>query len=207
MSRNLILLGGDDHGQTEADQWVRSADHIIAADGGANRLAAERAADLVVGDGDSISEAWRPHLTTDGDQETTDCEKALAAAKFLGHTEVTILGAEGDRLDHVLATLSACAASDLAIRLVLRLGFGYILRPGSRTVFPCEAGATISFLPLTECVASMLGTEWPVEGQKFAPGGFKSISNRALSASVSVVVESGVGLLFVHRSTDTPQWD
>lgn len=207
MRRTLVILGGQAVAVDVLRAWAASATTVIAADGGANRLAVERPADAVVGDGDSIDGHLRDHLVADDDQETTDCEKALAAAEALGEKSITMIGVEGDRLDHVLATISACADSSLEIRLVLELGFGYIVRPGSQRSFRCEPGATVSLLPISQMVASMAGTAWPVEPRSFAPGGFKSISNKAAGNSVEIVVNEGVGLLFVHRTTDNPVWD
>lgn len=202
----LIVIAGEDLGLLPWREWVASAPFVIAADGGANLLVGERVPDVIVGDGDSIHSEIEGFVR-DEDQDTTDCEKALAAAQHLGYERVTLLGVEGSRLDHVLATIAACVASNLQVRLLLRLGLGYVLRQGSPTVFRCEPGATVSLLPLSDCVATMLGVEWPLEGVTLRPEGPISISNRACHSEISARVESGVALLFVHQELLPPHWD
>ncbi|MCE9559252.1 MAG: thiamine diphosphokinase, partial [Armatimonadetes bacterium] len=167
-SKILIALAGEDLPLVVLPAWLAGADLIIAADGGANLILPWIIPHIVIGDGDSVSTASRESAGNwihDPDQETTDCDKALDVAVQLGVTSVTLVGVEGDRLDHVLSTLSSCAKSPLLIRLVLRSGLGYVLRAADERIFEAQEGQTISVLPLTESEVSISGVNWPLERQ------------------------------------------
>src|SRR6266700_1884564 len=101
--RALVVLDGDPLG---SDAWLadlaQHADVVIAADGGANRLAtAGRRPDLVVGDMDALPDAAQRDLERAGatlerypaEKEQTDGEIALDAAVKRGADEIVVAGA------------------------------------------------------------------------------------------------------------------
>jgi thiamine pyrophosphokinase len=164
---------------------------------------------VIVGDMDSAStvalesgaEIWR-----DEDQQATDCDKLLTLARTRGHEQITLIGVEGDRLDHLLATLSSCLVSPLSIRFALRGGMGFLLGPGNYE-FSTAAGRRISLLPLPRAVGSLQGVAWPLESEELSLGSRVSISNRATGPGIVASLESGAALLTVEMPLEEmPQW-
>jgi thiamine pyrophosphokinase len=196
---------------------LASADGILAADGGADLvLQAGFQPEIVIGDLDSLQATAENfadvrHLA---DQYTTDCDKLLALASELGHTEITLACVEGSRPDHALATLHSAARSNLEVRLVFRRGIGLILRPG-RT-YRLTANSRVSLLPLVPCrLKSLTGVRWPLESVVLDPLGLTSISNEG-EGPVAAELLDGAAFLFAEGppeptwpelSSQEPSWD
>src|SRR5687767_12418197 len=146
--RVLGVLAGRDMGPDLLRPWADSADVIFAADSGADRLLeAGGHPHIAIGDLDSISERARgatPNIHFDPNQDRTDCDKLLAAVRSGGESEVTLACVEGDRLEHVLATLSSALQSGLRVRLALRRGIGIVMRAGDRVEVETEPSRLVS---------------------------------------------------------------
>lgn len=211
MQKVLGILAGTDISAERLLAWAESADVVLAADGAANRLLeAGFEPHTIVGDMDSldpvISETFSG-LRVDIDQETTDCDKLLTytKAKFPG-ASFSLIGMEGDRFDHVLASLHSAARLYPEARLVLRDGFGWFVRPGSPVSVATEVGQTVSLIPILPCEGvEMEGVHWP-PNPALSPMGFTSISNMAKAEAVSASVESGLALLVLQVSIAQPSW-
>lgn len=165
------------------------APRIVAADGGADRLAALGARpELVIGDMDSLARAVPEgaRLIPVAEQDTTDFGKCLAR---LSAPLIVGIGFLGGRLDHTLAALSVLLEHAEA-RVVLLGGedVAYIAPPGRAVTV--EPGARVSFFPLLPCrgVASE-GLRWPVEGLAMAAGGVIGTSNEAIAARIGARFE------------------
>lgn len=201
--RVLGVLGGQDVDDRLFKSWAEASHILVAADGGANiAIRHGLVPDAIVGDVDSVS----PEALASGadiykfdDPNTTDCDKLLAWVEAQGHDEIDLIGVEGDRLDHVLATLGSCAKSRLKIRLVLREGLGHVLRPGSHRL-ETTTGDRVSLLPIVESTgvtASRL--QWPFDQRVMSLTGFVSVSNIALGDEVVVSLESGALLVVIEH--------
>jgi thiamine pyrophosphokinase len=206
------MLAGDDMPGELVLAWANSADLIIAADAGADRLhEAGSAPHMIVGDFDSIVDHERfPGATLHHgpDQNSTDCDKLLALAADLGHSQITLGGVEGDRMDHALATWLSVARAEIDVRLALRQGLGWIVKVGRERTIQTIPGSIVSMLPLSPCEGVVItGVEWPLEGHKIAWDGLVSISNRSVEAEVRASVEHGVAALIVEYPRDAmPLW-
>lgn len=191
-------------------EWANSADFIVAADGGADRLLEVNVAPhLTLGDRDSASEEAigksKTFLLLE-DQDTTDCDKVLNWLVTQGVQNVTLAGLEGDLVDHVLGSFQSIAKSPLYVRLVLRRGMGWILR--GPTEFECETdtGTRVSLIPITECQGvSLEGVHWAFKNQDMSPVGFTSLSNRAAGSSAQISLKKGIVFLFTETSR-APFW-
>jgi thiamine pyrophosphokinase len=187
--------------------WASKADLLLAADGGADRLlAAGVTPHHTIGDLDSLQAVGLPRLEMDPDQETSDCDKLLALAHRLGVEEITLACIEGDRLDHVLGTMSSALKSPVRVRLALRSGLAWVLRGDIRV--RTKPGATVSLMPLMACAnVSLRGVEWPLRNVPMSPFHQVSLSNRALGDVVEVDMGSGAAVLFVlGPDFETPSW-
>lgn len=165
--------------------------------------------DAVVGDLDSLEpDLLRrlPRVVRLDDQDTTDVDKLLRYVAGQGWGTVTLIGVEGDRLDHVLSSLGSGVACGLEVRVVLRTQFAHVLRPGRR-VFAPKPGRLVSLIPYPSCRASLSGVRWPLREADLSLGGAISVSNRAVEATVTVRLDAGTALLFLERMPEEePEW-
>lgn len=191
----LGVLAGRDLAPGALEAWLAWANRVVAADGGADLCrAAGREPDAIVGDLDSIADA--SGLTADPDQESSDADKLLAYLSKEGVEAVTLIGVEGDRLDHVLATLYSCARSSVRCRLALRNGMGFVLRaPAEKVSGPW---GRVSLLPLGRCRVTLLGVQWPLENATLDPLGLVSLSNASdPHLDLDLTVHEGAAALFL----------
>jgi thiamine pyrophosphokinase len=206
MSRVLGVLGGKDTPLETLWGWASSADLVVAADSGADACLSVGIRPLVIGDMDSFKgDRTGLELLEDPDQDTTDCDKLLAWVAAQGHRAVTMACVEGDRLDHVLATLASLARCPLDVSLVSRRAIGRIVRAGEGVAVEAAAGTRFSVLGVGPCVATIAGARWPVESADLTPPLPQSISNRVQDAT-HVSVESGRALLMVEAAREAWQF-
>lgn len=203
--RILGVLGGQDLDDTMFKSWAAASDILVAADAGADLcLKHGIVPDAIVGDLDSVSEQALmsgADIYKFEDTNFSDCDKLLQWVTDRGHDSVTLIGVEGDRLDHVLGTLGSCIRSSQKIEIVLRDGMGHILRAGEHSL-ATTAGLRISLLPLGVADGvTARGLTWSIQNQTMSLGGFVSLSNVATGATVEVSIQSGV-ILAVLESLD-----
>lgn len=200
----LGVLAGNDLIREMLTIWAASASLILAADGGADALLKSgHFPHHVIGDMDSISEEGRSLKTihhADIDQEKSDTDKLLGYATNLGCESITLIGVEGDLLDHVLGTLASALRSSLRVRFALRRGIAHLVRSKESYQLKATPGARVSLLPLENCQNVCLsGVEWPLVN---AEGGFSSglsLSNRARSENLDLSIGIGAAILFVEQ--------
>ena len=209
--RALVVLDGDLLG---SDAWLdtlaRSADVVIAADGGANRLAkAGRRPDLVVGDMDALTSDAQRELERSGvkleryptEKEETDGELALDAALKRGADEILVAGAFGGaRLDHMVGNLMLLAHEDFAaidVALVTEHAtFRSLLGPGILEIEGAP-GDWVTLEPLSEVARGVAtdGLRYPLRHDELVRGSTRGVSNELTERRGSV--EVGEGLLLV----------
>ncbi|HEY0866381.1 MAG TPA: thiamine diphosphokinase [Fimbriimonas sp.] len=206
--RVLGVLAGEDMPLGALGRWAASAEILLAADGGADRLRAiGLVPDATIGDLDSIlpeSREIQRETVHDPDQDTSDCDKLLALAQRRGHRGITLASVEGDLLDHMIGTLSSAVASPLEVRFALRRGVGWILKGAAARTVGCRSGSRVSLLPLGTATISMAGVEWPLVDRELSLGGKTSLSNRATQDRIVVRQRQGASLLYVEFPEDDP---
>ncbi len=218
MPKVLGVLAGRDMPTELLLRWAKSADVLLAADGGADLLLdAGVTPHRVIGDLDSTADPARItelamrealQLEHDAGQMRTDCDKLLDLAAREGFEEITLAGVEGDQLDHMLATLHSAARSPLRVRVALRTGVGWVLRDEESLSLPTVPGRRVSLLPLTRTEGvTMRGVEWPLEKSALDPLGKTSISNRSNADLVSIRLWEGALFLFLEMPPEeAPSW-
>ncbi len=193
-------------------KWAKSATFRLAADAGLDRLlAAGFSPDLAVGDFDSakgLEGIDDKRLLREISQAETDCDKLLALAERQGFEAITLASAEGDQLDHMLATLHSAARSGLRVRIALRTGVGWVLKGEDEAIVRTEPGRRVSLLPLEEVKgANLAGVDWPLDNAALHPQGATSISNRAAAGYVAAGIEAGSAFFFVEfPESECPVW-
>jgi len=211
--RVLGVLGGADLAPELLRKWAESAEILIAADGGANRLLEVGCTpNAIVGDLDSfVSGATdvASKIYRDEDQNYTDCDKLLRYGQDQALLPLTLVGIEGNRIDHVISSIHSVAASSIRekVTLAFRRSLAWVLGPG---VHAKQVGArrTVSLIPLTSCEnVETDGLRWPLRGRTLEAGILTSISNESNSEQISVSLRSGLLLLTVeHSPEEFPIW-
>jgi len=185
------------------------ADTIIAADGGANWLAAQgRLPNVLVGDMDSVSppvmEALRGGrcrlVRHPAHKDETDLELALLEAVALGARRITILGALGGRIDHTLANILLLAMPQLAdVATVIYDGRSYLRVLRHAGEIRGEVGDTISLIPLGGDAVGVVtqGLEYPLRDETLRFSLARGVSNVLLEPTAQISLCRGI-LLVVH---------
>jgi thiamine pyrophosphokinase len=193
---------------------LRSADVLIAADGGGDALArAGVAPHVLVGDLDSIAPAALEWAQAQGaevqrhaaEKDETDLELALLLAAERGAQRIDVLGALGGRWDHSLANVALLALPELAGRRVRLVGSGqqaFLVR--KRATIEGRAGDTISLLPLAGPAhgVTTAGLRYPLHGATLHFERSRGVSNVLEQPPGSVTV--GAGLLLVVQTAQEP---
>ena len=201
----VTLVGGGDFDLPMIEAAHRHAPALVAADGGADRLAELRLAPhAVIGDMDSIAEPerWRAgpaafvHLA---EQDSTDFEKCLYATEAPLYVAV---GFTGRRVDHMLAVFHALLRYP-AKRVVL-MGeheVSMLAPPGALLRLAVTPGARVSIYPLLPVRAThSRGLVWPVEGLELAAGSRIGTSNEASQPMIELAFD-GPGALVMLEPT------
>ena len=201
--RALIIANGAGGTRRRLQVLARSADLIIAADGGA--AIASRAGlrpHFLVGDMDSIGPTTRASLESAGtelltvppEKDFTDTELALQVAADHGATEVSLVAALGGRIDHVVANLLLVLHArrlGVRMRIVDRATEAYLV--DGPLVIDGLVGDLVSLIPLSEAVEEIttFGLRYPLAGEPLEFGTTRGISN--------VIIETPAGIRHVGR--------
>lgn len=202
--------------------WSDGIEHVIAADGGLDRLPAlRRSADLLVGDLDSVDPArlaaaiaaGLPVRRANPEKDESDAELALVAAAEAGATRITFVGAlGGPRLDHGLANVWLLAHAALAETAVVMLDadsrVSMITAPGQdgrpvTRALPGRIGGTVSLLPFAGTAEGVTtaGMRYPLRDEPLLPGPARGLSNVRADAAAAVTLRRG-RLLVIELAPD-----
>lgn len=222
--RTLIALSGDIADPATCLRIARTCSLVICADGGAKHLRALGIVpDRLVGDMDSIdgpSSVWMESRRVDirrfpVEKDWTDSELAVNAALEAGTgegDEIWMIGAIGDRLDHMLANLGMAAAlCARRIRTWLTDGMTYItaLRgPDELRIDPVGMGLAnplVSVIPVPGAELSGVtldGLVYPLEDATLQAGSTCGVSNRVREGAerIAVRVKKGEGFVTLTPS-------
>ncbi len=212
----LILLGGD---ALVAASFSNLPPHsvVIAADSGidqAHRLGLD--VDVAIGDFDSVTAEGLDRAISDGAEvrrhpvakDATDFELALDAAQGLGATEITVLGGEGGRLDHLIANALVMASPRFRSVALTALGSNgeriHVVR--TRLRLRGEPGEIVSLLAVNGPATGVRtdGLRFPLEGERLDPGSSRGVSNRMVATEAEVSLDSGVLLAVLPGPTHIP---
>ena len=213
--RALVFANGELNDGPAVQAALDGADDalIIAADGGA-RLARACGVTpaLVIGDLDSVPPDTLARLEAQGAQvervpaekDETDLELALLEAVRRGADAITLIGAAGGRLDHMLANFYLLAMPDLRglnVRAVSGSQALWLAWPGEQVLHGAP-GDLISLIPVTPEASDIVteGLEYPLRGETLHVGAARGVSNVMLGASARFTL--GGGLLFVVHTME-----
>ncbi|MFC3749820.1 thiamine diphosphokinase [Paenibacillus sp. GCM10012306] len=188
-------------------------DFIIGADRGALFLINHGITpDLAVGDFDSVSpealqeikNGSREIITCDAvDKDLTDSELALDLALNRSPSSILMMGVTGSRVDHMLASIQMMTlAMQRQVSCSIMDSHNYISLTGSQALVEDRGYTYVSLLPLTPEVTGITleGFQYPLSNATLKLGQSLGVSNKLLSASGTVTIESG--LLLIIQSKD-----
>jgi thiamine pyrophosphokinase len=208
----LILANGQPPSPQLAQALATINDLLIATDGAAHqavRLGLNP--QIICGDFDSIDletarrEFPLAEFVPTPDQSYADLEKAVLLARRRGATSVTISGAAGGRIDHMLANYALLLryGRDLNLQIVDDSGYQRLVTGISSVA--TRPGGIVSLIALgSRASVSISGVQWEVRKLALAPG-TRGVSNVALGERVTVEVHRGKVVLCHLYPTDETQ--
>ena len=207
LNHTLLIGNGEPVSSRLLRAWARTADFILAADGGAEQArAAGLTPDLIIGDLDSVSlttrrafaaTAWE-HLP---DPHRTDLQKALDFLVKHHCRRVTLAGFTGGRIDFSFGNLLAIYPYAKKLDVCLA-GNGWRIYPVFRhRLFTAQPGARVSLLPLKNCRGVTLrGLKFPLQNAYLPLGTTRSLSNQATAKRFTVSLTSGFLLVYQEEN-------
>jgi thiamine pyrophosphokinase len=210
----LVFAGGDVPPADRLGGLDRAAT-VIAADSGLDHvLALGFAADVVVGDLDSVTPAALDRARASGaevelhpaEKDETDLELALRRAVAMGMRRVTVIGGGGGRHDHLLANALVLGHQDYAdLELDALVGTARLTVVRDRAEVRGPPGSFVSLLPLGGPAVGIHteGLRYPLRDEELAPGSTRGVSNEFLAPIATVSLRDGV-LLAVQPDSPVP---
>ena len=204
---NVLILDGDLPSEELTKSIIDGASTVVAADGAALKLGDMGIApDIIIGDLDTVTdevamaavESGGTEIRYDGSQLEYDGEKGLVYLIDSGAEEITVLGAGGGMIDHVLNNFSLMTryAQEVSIRTVDDLCTGYFVT--DRLTIDTEEGQRVSIIPMPGAQVTTKGLHWELDGEVLAWSIREGASNRAIGEKVSVAVRNGTVVVFVY---------
>jgi thiamine pyrophosphokinase len=197
----VTLVGGGVFAQRDLELALSLAPMLIAADGGANALAAAgHIPQHVIGDIDSLDPALRVQLADRivhiPEQDNTDFDKSLQAlcAPF-----ILALGFDGGRLDHTLAAMTSLVRYGSA-RVVMLAAKDICFLAPPRLTLSLAVDARVSLFPMARVTGRSTGLHWPIENVHFAPAAVIGTSNRADSEQTMLEFDQPGMLVLLERA-------
>ncbi|MBR5542097.1 MAG: thiamine diphosphokinase [Bacteroides sp.] len=164
----VILANGDYPSATLPLQILKKAPYVVCCDGGANEyIAQDHLPDVIIGDGDSLSEENRIKYASiiyyNPDQETNDQTKAVQFLLSKGKKKIAIVGATGKREDHTIGNVSL-------LMEYMRMGaevrsytdYGIFIPCQGTSTFECRVGQQLSIFNFTGKGLKAKGLAYPI---------------------------------------------
>ena len=209
----LIFANGELTHPEAVRELARNAKLIIAADGGlAHVQSLGLKPNLIVGDLDSVTPDQVRWAEEQGceirrfpeDKDETDLEQALRAAEESGCKNVIITAALGSRLDQTQSNIFLMNLPCLSeIELRIDEGDQEVILILQSIEVTGKAGDTVSLLPLSPIVRGITtsGLKYPLIDESLVFFQSRGISNRMLSNSAKIQIQSGI-LLCIHTRSE-----
>lgn len=206
MSVAVVLTHGVPPSRETLARALESSTLFVCADGASDHARAYGfEPHVVIGDMDSVSPETLAHfpkaqVVRDTDTETTDTDKAIRHVLARGgFTEIRLLGASADRLDHVIGHLSLLLRYSDRVRIVLEDDRCRAWIAGGTVPLDEPPGTVVSFFAVGEPADGVTtqGLRYPLSGKRLALGEQDSISNVIEERPASVRVARGRLLFFV----------
>jgi len=164
----VILANGDYPSAPLPLQVLEKAPYVVCCDGGANEYIAKgHLPDVIIGDGDSLSEENRtkyaPLIHHNPDQETNDQTKAVQFLLAQGKKRIAIVGATGKREDHTIGNISLLMEyMRMGVEVRMYTDYGVFIPCKDTVTFGCRKGQQVSIFNFTARGMKSKGLAYPI---------------------------------------------
>ncbi len=212
-SRALLISGGQIEREHALGE-ITEQDYIIAIDRGLNFLDANQIEPhYIVGDFDSVSDEVIERYRKNGrtpirefqpEKDYSDTEIAVRHAIEMGYQQIDILGATGDRIDHVLANvqvLSIPYKQGISARIIDKKNRISYLEKCVEFKRSELYGQYFSLFAIGGCVEGLTieGAKYPLKDHRLEPYDSLSVSNECEDEVVRISYREGLLLLIESR--------
>ena len=164
----VILANGDYPSSPLPLKVLNEAPYVVCCDGGADEYIAKgHLPDVIIGDGDSLSEENRLKyanlLHHNPDQETNDQTKAVQFLLSEGKKRIAIIGATGKREDHTIGNISLLMEyAHMGVNARIFTDYGVFIPCKDICTFECRKGQAVSIFNFTGRNFKAKGLEYPL---------------------------------------------
>ena len=138
---------------------LKNTSHIICCDGAIKNVPQ---AEIVVGDGDSVPEAYRERLIQITEQDDNDLTKATRYCVEHGWKRIAYLGCTGKREDHTLGNISLLMRyyRDMGVDGTMFTDYGFFTPAYGNRTFPSMKGQQVSLFNFGSHQLTSTGLHW-----------------------------------------------
>lgn len=138
---------------------LHDAKHIVACDGAIHHIPQ---AEAVIGDGDSVPEAFRSKLIRIEEQDDNDLTKATRYCVEHGWKRIAYLGCTGKREDHTLGNISLLMRyyRDMDVEGILYTDYGFFTPAHGHRTFLSMKGQQVSIINFGSHQLTSTGLRW-----------------------------------------------
>lgn len=218
MKDTIIVSGGNIQKDFALDflkKNKKDSTCLIAADRGVEFfMGTDLEPDVAVGDFDSLSKEGAEYMKTFShteicrlkpEKDDSDTQSAVNYAIRQGTQKITILGATGNRIDHLMANFGLLMIGKIQkVPIILVDAYNYMCLIESGTILRKENqfGKYTSFFPMEGdvCGLTLRGFKYPLNGYdlKTEDSGL-TVSNEIVEAEAEAVFDSGTLLMIMSR--------
>lgn len=209
MRQKIVVIVANGHlkNNTFNKKELQQANIIICADGGANKITLLKITPhYLIGDMDSIKPGILAQLKksivviVDQRQHNTDLEKAILFAEKLRPTEIKILGAIGNHLDHTIANTISLHHVNKKIKIsIIDEQHTIFLLNDNALEISGKRGDIISVIPITPIHGlSYHGLKWLVKNKKVTTG-WCGVRNQMTANKARIHLKKGKALVIKIR--------
>ncbi len=199
MQHAVILANGSFPTADYPLQLLKSATYIICCDGAVNKLEqAGLTPYAIVGDLDSmdpvLKEKYFDRFYHFAEQDTNDLTKTVNWCLAEGFTELTIIGATGERDDHTIGNIFLLLRYASKIKVEMITDYGTFIPLLKSSTINSQKGQQISiFSPYADTVIGTTNLKYPLNDQTL-PELWNGTLNEALDSSFRIDFK-GKGLI------------
>ncbi len=214
--QKILIVSGGKIAEDFAKKWIEAyqPDYLIAADSGMEFLRhAGLMPDMIIGDFDSVSAETLAYFRAQEGicqkqlnpmKDDTDTEFAIHQAIALGAEEITLFGATGSRLDHVLgnvALLGIGLKAHVAMQIVDAHNRIRMVDKSVKLLKSEQFGSYVSLLPYAGDVegVTLKGFLYPLEEYHMSCFSSLGISNEIVGEEAEVLLREGILLVIESR--------
>lgn len=216
MNKRAVIVSGGMLQEKFASAKLRELEYdvLIGVDRGVEFLYRHQIKpNYIVGDFDSLSEEivqfYRENTDVfirkfNPEKDFSDTEIAVHQAMELNCEEIILLGATGNRIDHVLANIQVLAIphrKGIRAEIIDENNRIYLIEHEAVLEKSQMYGKYFSVFPLDRCIEkfSIVGAKYPLHNHRLCPYDSLCVSNQAKEEQVRITFSEGIVILIEAR--------